>query len=244
MWPDVAQQLGSILSKEIFGCLLETPSYSFFLERAGVVRPFERYLKYKAEPFPDSYAATCQEYGRLIAGQVKGSNCLVEGPSLRAAILHGPLRLYRATQTRKKPPEPTDLRRNTNYFGDWWFEEPLLKQCERTCAEQEALRRKQPLLTSMTPEACLKTQLRRRLAISVDWNGIGAIRQLVLAPNESLPVILGEGLPMPYLSRTADWRKFPDKNKPVARQHLPGGDRQVWLIWTPQKHPINLYKTF
>lgn len=244
MWGDVGQQLGTILSKEVFNCLIETPSYSFFLERAGLARPFERYLKYKPERFPDSYAGTCHEYARLIAGQVKSLNCLVEGRGLRAEVLHGPLRLYRLMQSRKKPPEPADLRRNTSYFGDWWFEEPLLKLCERLCVAQEAARRKEPLLTTMTPEGCLKTQLRRRMAISVDWNGIGAIRRLTLAPNESLPVIAGEGLPMPYLSRTTDWRKHPDKGKPVARQQLPGGDRQIWLIWTPQKHTIGLYKTF
>jgi len=244
MWADVSQQLGAILSKEVFRCLVETPSYRSFLEKAGLTAPFDKYLRHKPESFPDSYAPTCQEYSRLIANQVKGLNCLVEDQNLRAEVIQGPARLYRLMWGRQKPPEPTDLRRDTNYFGDWWFDERLLKLCERQCAEMEAARLSNPLLTTMTPDSCLKTQLRRRMAICVDWNKIGAIRRLVLAPNESLPVITGNGLPMSLISKDADWRKFPDKGKPVARQQLPGGDRQIWLIWTPEKHQIQLYKVF
>ncbi len=242
MWADVSQQLSRILSREVFDCLVETPSYTYFLEQAGLKPPLRQYLRYTPEPFPDSFAPTCAVWAHLIAAQVKGLNCLVEDKTLRAEVIHGPAHLYRCTQTRQKPPEPQDLRRNTNYFGDWWFDEPLLKRSEQACAALEAERLRNPLLTAMKPDACLKTQLRRRMAVSVDWNTIGAIRELVLASNESLPVITGLGKPMPYLSDRADWRKFPDKSKPIARQTLPGGDRQIWLIWTPQKHSIRLYK--
>jgi hypothetical protein len=88
----------------------------------------------------------------------------------------------------------------------------------------------------MTPDRCLRTLLRRKLAVSINWNAIGALRRLVLASNESIPVITGSGLGMAAYSSEADARKFPGKSLPAARQMLlPGGEHQIWIPWTPQK---------
>lgn len=177
----------------------------------------------------------CETYASLIVAQVKRLDCLAEDKTLRAEVIHGPLKLYRVLQSRNGGPERSDLRRGTADIGDWWFGEDLLASCIQYCRAFEQERKRNPLLSEMTPDRCLRAQLRRRLAIRLDWNAIRAVRQLTLDSNESIPVITGLGLPMRIHSTDADWRKFKDKSLPVAQQYLPGGDRQIWVPWTPQK---------
>jgi hypothetical protein len=235
MWADVSQQLAGILKKAVFECLLQTPSYTAFLRQGGLMPPFSEYVKQYRPAFPASYSGTCDTYAHLITSQVRQLNCLADDSTLRAEVIRGPISLFRAMHSRGKGPEPPDLRRGTAYMGDWWFGQDLLDDCIRYCRALEQERLRNPLLTDMTPDRCLRTQLRRRLAIRIDWNAIEALRKLVLAPNEAIPVITGVGLPMRIHSIDADWREFPDKSLPVARQQLPGGDRQIWTPWTPQK---------
>ncbi|WP_321476055.1 hypothetical protein [uncultured Paludibaculum sp.] len=235
MWNDVSQQLAHILSHNVFDCLLRTPSYTSMLRKGGLPPPFTQYLKHTPPPFPPSYEGTCQTFAQLIVSQVKQLGCLAEDDTLRAEIIHGPVRLYRAMSSRQKGPEPDDLRRNTAYIGDWWFSEELLESCILHCRALMQERNRNPAVTDMTPDRCLRVQLRRRLAIRLDWNTIKALRRLVLASNESIPVITGRGVPMEIITPRADARRFPDRALPVARQLLPGGDRQIWMPWTPQK---------
>src|SRR5450759_4256080 len=235
MWADVSQQLAGILKKAVFECLLQTPSYTAFLRQGGLMPPFSEYVKQYRPAFPASYSGTCDTYAHLITSQVRQLNCLADDNTLRADVIRGPISLFRVMHSRNKGPESPDLRRGTAYMGDWWFGQDLLDDCIRYCRALEQERLRNPLLTDMTPDRCLRTQLRRRLAIRIDWNAIEALRKLVLAPNEAIPVITGVGLPMRIHSIDADWREFPDKSLPVARQQLPGGDRQIWTPWTPQK---------
>jgi hypothetical protein len=234
MWPDVSQQLAAILSREIFACLFDTPSYTSFLRSGGLMPPFAQYLKHNAPPFPAAFEGTCRLYGRLITSQVP-RNALIEDQTLRAEVVHGPVSLYRIMQARTRGPQPNDLRKGTAYIGDWWFGEDLLEACLLRCRAIEQERKRNPQLTDMTPDRCLRTQLRRRLAIRMDWNALGAIRKLVLASNESIPAITGIGTPQRIYSLNADIKKFPSKELPAADHELPGGDRQLWLPWTPQK---------
>lgn len=185
---------------------------------------------------PESYAGTCETYASLITNQVRQMNCLVDDRTLRADVIRGPANLYRAMNSRQPPPERNDLRRGTADIGDWWFDQDLLDRCIQECRAFEEERKRNPLLSEMTPDRCLRTLLRRKLAVSINWNAIGALRRLVLASNESIPVITGSGLGMAAYSSEADARKFPGKSLPAARQMLlPGGEHQIWIPWTPQK---------
>jgi hypothetical protein len=243
VWPDVVQQLTAILSRQVFRSLLNTPSYSVFLQKGGLKSPFEQYLVYSPPAFPVAYAENCRLYAQLICAQVQQQNALAENHELRAEVLHGPVRLYRLMNTRQKPMDPPDLRRNTSYYGDWWFGKELLDSCVAQAGALETERLKNPLLTDMDFDRTLRTLLRRRLAVSLDWNRAAAIRELTLEANQSIPDINGPGAPMPFISQGADWRKFPDKARRVATQTLPGGDPQFWLPWTPHglQKPIRLW---
>jgi hypothetical protein len=235
MWPDVGRQLASLLEQNVFGCLLRTPSYTAFLRTGGVSEPFERYTRYKPEPFPEKYAGTCGTYASLIIAQVKRLDALVEDRTLTAEVIHGPTKLYRVMHSRSKGFEPQDLRRGTSYFGDWWFSKQLLDDCILRCRALAAERQRNPALTEMTPDRCLRALFRRRLAIRIDWNAVQALRELVLEPNESIPVITGIGLPQRIYSVDANRARHPNRGLPASSQMLPGGDRQYWLPWTPQK---------
>lgn len=236
MSADVKQQLASILRSEVFRCLLRTPSYSVFLQKGGLKPPHEPDTKdYGGPPIPASFQGTCDLYASLIVAHVRGLNCLAEDRTLRAEIIRGPLTLYRVKQSRRAGPEPNDLRRGTADIGDWWFGQDVLLKCVEHCRAFENKRKQNSLLSDMSPDRCLRVQLRRRLAICIDWNAIGAIRQLTLDPSESMPVITGVGLPMAVYSSNADSRKFKNKSLPASRHELPGGDRQIWVPFTPQK---------
>jgi hypothetical protein len=214
-----------------------------FLAKGGLKPPFEQYLAHSPAPFPAEYAGTCRLYAQLICAQVRQQNALVENHALRAEVMAGPLRVYRLMNSRQKPADPPDLRRNTSYYGDWWFGKDLLDSCVAQARALENEKRKNPLVTDMDFDRTLRTLLRRRLAVSLDWNRAIAIREMTLEVNQSLPVITGAGAPMPFLSRTANWRQFPDKSRNVATQILPGGDPQLWLPWTPHglQKPIRLW---
>jgi hypothetical protein len=236
MWSDLKQQLASIFKREVFRSLLRTPSYSIFLQKGGLKPPLEAYTKDYGRPaIPASFEGTCDTYASLIVARVKQLNCLAEDHTLRAEIIRGPLALYRAMQSRRAGPEPDDLRRGTADIGDWWFCQDVLAKCVEYCRAFENARKQNPLLSDMSPDRCLKVQLRRRLAIRIDWNAIAAIRRLTLDSDESIPAITGVGLPMAIYSSNADWRKFKNKSLPAARHELPGGDRQIWVPFTPQK---------
>ncbi len=237
MWEDVGQQLAAILKGQLFACLFKTPSYKILLQKAGFKEPFEQYTKNYPPPFPDAYSGYCSTYAALIKSQVQQRNCLVDDETLQAEIIKGPANLYRVVNSRDAMPEQTDLRRGTADIGDWWFNEELLESCRERCRALEEEKKRNPLLTDMTPDRCLRTLLRRKLAISINWNAIGAIRQLKLAGNESIPVITGVGIGMRAYSADADSKKYTSKFLPAAKQTLVGGgERQVWIPWTPQKH--------
>lgn len=235
MWEDVGQQLANILKNEVFECLLQTPSYTAMLQKGGLTPPFSRYTKGYRPDFPSAYGGTCETYASLIKNQVRGMNCLADDRSLRAEVLHGPAKLYRAMNSRQPPAERSDLRRGTADIGDWWFDQDLLDRCLEACRAFEEERKRNPLLSDMTPDRCLRTLLRRKLAVSINWNAIGALRRMALAGNESIPVITGVGLGMAAYSADANFRQFKSKSLPAAKMLLPGGERQIWIPWTPQK---------
>jgi len=240
MWEHVGQQLAHILKNQVFECLLDTPSYTVLLEKGGLTPPFTAYTKTCRPAFPSSYDGTCETYAALIRNQVRQMQCLADDRNLRAEVIRGPVSLYRAMNTRKPPTAPADLRAGTAYIGDWWFDDVLLNRCIRECIALEKERQRNPLLTEMTPDRCLRTLLRRKLAVSINWNAIGALGKLVLDANESLPVVTGTGLGMAAFSLDADPLKFKSKSLPAGQQTLlPGGERQIWIPWTPEK-PIPL----
>ncbi len=204
-------------------------------QKGGLAEPFTSNLKTKRPAFPTAFNGVCDVYAALIVAQVSHSNSLVEDASLHAEIIRGPVKLYRAMSSERPAPGSGDLRSGTADIGDWWFSEDLLTKCIEYCRAFEQERKRNPPFSDITPDRCLRTQLRRRLAIRLDWNSIRELRQLTLDSDESLPVITGMGRPMAIHSIEADWRKFKDKTLPVARQMLSGGDRQIWLPWTPEK---------
>ncbi|HEY7306786.1 MAG TPA: hypothetical protein VH601_21860 [Bryobacteraceae bacterium] len=242
MWEDVGQQLASILKAQLFPCLLETRAYKILLQKAGFKEPFEQYTKDRRPPFPDAYKGYCDTYAALIKSQVQQQNCLVDDRNLRADVIKGPVNLYRVVNSRGAIPERTDLRRGTADIGDWWFNEDLLENCRERCRTLEEERKRDRLLTDMTPDRCLRTLLRRNLAISINWNAIGAIRQLKLSGTDSIPVITGVGIGMAAYSADADRKKYKSKTLPVAKQKLlGGGERQIWIPWTPERRHIQLW---
>lgn len=242
MWADVTRNLASVLGGEIFGALLHTPSYTSILRKGGLRAPFRN-----IGSLPASFHDTWRVYAALIVAKVQQAGSLAED-TVKAKVISGPLTLYRAMDSHSSRPDENDLRRDTSYFGDWWFEEALLEECRTHCKGMEALRRKNPLLTNMAEGQCVRVLLRRKLAISKDWSKVGALRKLVLHASDRIPVITGIGLPMgmysedgrhkAMLERAAFPRKKvgkPDALLPVASQMLPGGVEQIWIPFTPNR---------
>jgi hypothetical protein len=244
MWADVTRNLASVLGGEIYQSLLHTPSYTAILRKGGVRDPFPQP---GAGNLPKAFRETWQVYAALIVAKLRQAGSLAED-TVKATVVSGPLTLYRAMDSHRSRPDENDLRRDTAYFGDWWFEQALLDECRTRCNAMEAQRRRDPLLTVMAQGQCLRVMLRRKLAVSKDWSKIGAIRKLVLHASDRIPVITGVGLPMGIYSEdgrqktTREAAAFPVKkvSKPdallsAASQLLPGGAAQIWMPFTPER---------
>ncbi len=241
-WQAVTAQFASLIAREVFPSLLGNWDYEEFLRQGGLERPYERYAKqYKAPPLPPALAAAAARYARKFTDSIRGLDKpgkdtfepLYADHRLHAAVLTGPCAIYRMLSSWQKH-DKTFFEQKSSYFGHWWFREELLKRYLSRCRAIEAERKKNPLLTQMTLADCLRTSLRRGLAVRVDWNKFGAARRLALDPGDRVPVIIGVGKPMPF-SRQGKNPKSPNEAIVGPSGELPGQQEQIWLPWTPRR---------
>jgi hypothetical protein len=241
-WQAVTAQFASLIAREVFPSLLGNWDYEEFLRQGGLERPYERYAKqYQAPPLPPALAAAAARYAREFTDSIRGLDKpgkdtfepLYADHRLHAAVLTGPCAIYRMFSSWQKY-DKTFFEQKSSYFGHWWFREELLKRYLSRCRAIEAERKKNPLLTQMTLADCLRTSLRRGLAVRLDWNKFGAARRLALDPADRVPVIIGVGKPMPF-SRQGKNPKSPNEAIVGPSGELPGQQEQIWLPWTPRR---------
>jgi|ERR1035437_1749437 hypothetical protein len=135
--------------------------------------------------------------------------------TVRAKVLDGPLTLYRVSQSGAPAPP-----------GIWWFTGKIAQRCrdEAGSDRQEQL-----------------DYLRNVLAVCFNWSRFDWIQRLSLRAGESIPAVLGRGLPMPYhkadpyINRKTGQLVIdlpPDYWKKKG-EILIGGELQVVLPWIP-----------
>jgi hypothetical protein len=239
----VTGQLAALLAREVFPSLLRNWDYEEFLHAGGLAPPYARYAKqYNAPELPVNFAKTAAQYARKITNSIRGLDKpdketfepLRADHRLHAAVLKGPCAIYRMFPSWQKH-EKSFFERKSSYFGHWWFRDELLKRYLSRCRAMEAERKKNPLLTTMTLGDCLRTSLRRGLAVRVSWNRFGAARRLALDPSDRIPVILGIGNPMSFGRLGNNDAKSPSDRPKGPQGELPGGEEQIWLPWTPRR---------
>jgi hypothetical protein len=105
----------------------------------------------------------------LAANKIQSANSLAPG-SIRAKLISGPLTLYRVSQRGAAAP------------GIWWFTEKVARRCR-----DEAGSESQKQLN----------WLRNVLAVCFNWSRFDQIERISLWAGESMPAVIGRGLPMP-----------------------------------------------
>jgi len=137
--------------------------------------------------------------------------------TIRAKTLSGPLTLYRISQSGTAGPP-----------GIWWFTE---KVAQRSWEE-----------AGNDPQKRLEW-LRNVLAVCFNWSRFDRIERLRLHPGESIPAVLGRGLPMPhyrfdpFIDRKTGQRligELPPDYWIKKGEVLLGGELQVILPWVPR----------
>ncbi len=241
-WKAVAAQFASLVGREVFPSLLGNWDYEQFLHNGGLEPPYVRYTKqYQAPALPPTFAKVAAEYAAKFTREIREGKQprketfepLYADHRLRAAVLSGPCAIYRMLPGWQKH-EKSFFDRKSSYFGNWWFREELLKRYLSRCRALQAERKKNPLLTQMTLADCLRTSLRRGLAVPVDWNAFGAARRLALEASDRIPVIAGTGKPMKF-SRMGKNPTSPSEPIVGPVGELPGQEEQIWLPWTPRR---------
>jgi hypothetical protein len=172
----------------------------------------------------DSFEKEMKIQAWLAAQHISDARSL-EPNSIRANLLTGPFTLYRvANSTSKAPP------------GIWWFTEKVAARCR-----DEAGPKPQDRLD----------WLRNVLAVCYNWSAFDKIERLNIRQGESIPVVIGKGLPMPhykiqpYFDRKTGQQMvtLPDDVKAYwasKGQFLFGGELQTVLPWVPVRRVDSL----
>jgi len=151
----------------------------------------------------------------LGASKIDGARSL-QPDSIQCKVLDWSMTLYRVAEAGSITPP-----------GIWWFTDQVAKRC-RDAAGSEAKKQLE--------------WLRNVLAVCYDWSTFDRIERFTLHANESIPAVLGTGLPMPYykrdpkVDRETGERVVPEAPPDYWKKQglwLMGGEQQVVLPWIP-----------
>jgi len=208
----LAEQLYGIYSARIYPVLAHNdPIYQRSLAKAG--------LGWHApEVVPAASRTSFEQEMRmqawLAARRIEDANSLDAG-SIRVKALSGRLTLYRVAQ-----------RGVATAPGIWWFTDKVARRC-RDEAGPDLQKR--------------LAWLRNVLAVCFNWSSFDRIERLALHEGESIPAVLGRGLPMPhYKADPYNDRKTGERVVTLPLDYwkrkgemLMGGELQVVLPWVP-----------
>jgi hypothetical protein len=208
----LADQLYAIYAARIFPVLAHNdPVYQLSLNKAG--------LGWSAsEIVPPAHLASLQQEMKLQAWlgatQIENARSL-DPATIRVKLLTGPLTLYRISQSGSPGPP-----------GIWWFTEKVAQRCRDEAGAD--------------PQKRLDW-LRNVLAVCFNWSRFDRIERLPLHAGETIPAVLGRGLPMPhykadpYTDRKSGQRliDLPVDYWKKKGEILFGGELQIVLPWVP-----------
>lgn len=208
----LSDQLYGIYIANIFPVLAQNdPVYQQSLAKAG--------LGWNAPAVvPPVHLASFQQEMKLqawlAAKRIEDARSL-DPVTIRAKQLTGALTLYRISQSGTAAPP-----------GIWWFTEKVAQRCRDEAGPD--------------PQKRLDW-LRDVLAVCFNWSRFDRIERLALHSGESIPAVLGRGLPMPhykadpYIDRKTGEHliKLPVDYWMKKGAMLLGGELQVVLPWVP-----------
>ncbi|MEO8025687.1 MAG: hypothetical protein ABI823_04415 [Bryobacteraceae bacterium] len=190
------------------------PVYQQSLFRAG--------LGWNPAAIPDAHRASFEQEMKMQAWlaqeRVEGAKSLA-ADSIRVKRVDGRMILYRVADSGVPFGNP----------GIWWFTEKVAERCRAEAGPDPAKR---------------LDWLREVLAVCFNWSKFDRIERFTLHAGETIPAILGRGLPMPhykvdpYVDRKTGERlmpKLPPDYWKRKSEMLLGGELQIVLPWIPAK---------
>ena len=212
------RQLGEVLGGGVFKGLIQggagfharrgIGTYESFLREAGL-RPPHYFAPERFTPERQAFQEACQVKARTIVRHVEQSDGLEIS---KAQAITGPCTLYRVVSQ-------TEDGASTGEWGSWWFSEEVMRE-----VAEQSRRRGAQILGDLEYKAQRRENLRRALAVRVDWNAMVFLCSMKVMGG-SFPAILGTGRSQPVSTPSPTQRSVPAT--------LRGGYEQVWLPWTP-----------
>lgn len=212
------RELADILDQGVFRGLVEPGAgfrarkgigtYTSFLEEGGLRPPYT--LPPPSTPARGEFRAACLRKARTIVRAIDSSQGL-EGV-LQASVITPPRTLHRVVNA-----GADDGPRGQ--WGGWWFSDEVHREISELSRKRDG-----QILGDREYKAQLRENLRRGLAIRVDWNAIVYLCSMKIL-HGTFPVITGTGRTQPVRTPSPTERG----DTPVLR----GGYQQIWLPWTP-----------
>jgi hypothetical protein len=208
----LADQLYDIYAARIFPVLARNdPVYQLSLNKAGLGCRTPEIVPPVHLP---SFQQEMKLQAWLGATQIENARSL-DPATIRTELLTGPLTLYRISESGSLAPP-----------GIWWFTEEVARRCREEAGPD--------------PQKRLDW-LRSVLAVCFNWSSFDRIERLPLYSRESIPAVLGRGLPMPhykadpYIDRKSGERRIdlPEDYWKKKGEMLLGGELQIVLPWVP-----------
>jgi len=183
-------------------------TYESFLQEAGLTPPY--LLPHPNAPAREAFRKACSTKARTIVRSIERSGGF-EG-ELHATIITGPCVIHRAVnQSKEGDPK--------GQWGGWWFSDELLAEMS-----EKSRKHGSRILSDREFRGKLRENLRRALAIRIDWNAMVYLDSMKILRG-SIPAITGLGSAQPEHTPGPLERNLPPK--------LRGGEEQIWLPWTP-----------
>ena len=162
----------------------------------------------------DSFTQEMKMQAWLAATKITEAASL-DPSTVRTKLIEGSTTLFRISQSGSKSPP-----------GIWWFSDKVAQRCRDEAGPD--------------PQKRLEW-LRNVLAVCFNWSRFDRIERCALHAGESIPAVIGRGLPMPYykvdpyIDRQTGERKvdLPLDYWQKMGQTLFGGELQTVLPWIP-----------
>ena len=183
-------------------------TYKSFLEEAGLRPPYT--LPRPSTAAREAFHDACLRKARTIVRGIDRSEGLAE--PLGATVIKPPCTIHRVVNAGADGGAQ-------GQWGGWWFSDQVLQSIS-----EQSRKRGGQILGDREFRALLRENLRRALAIRVDWNAMVYLCSMKIL-HGTFPVITGTGRAQPVRTPSPTERGEP----PVLR----GGYQQIWLPWTP-----------
>lgn len=197
VYPTLLVGSGGFVARPGFG------TYQAFLERAGLSPPWK--MPAHGSVARQGLSRESDSMARRIHNALERSRAMDLDPATSLDMrVFDRLTLFRVTAS--------DASRRSEY-GEWWFSKSVLD-----AAIEAARKHDGQILPPRLVTMRLRDELRRLLAIRIDWNRVEMLQQMTVLGR--LPAVVAIGLRQPITSH-------------AAAGTLRGGAEQVWLPWTP-----------